>query len=48
MGSIISGTSNSLSQIIGTLGSGIGYLTFDKEFIEQSVIARKTKAHSIG
>ena len=35
--SMVAGISNSLSKIIGTIGSGFSELTFDREFIRNRI-----------
>ena len=47
-GSIVAGTSNSLSKIIGTIGSGVSELTFDREFMKHRIDNKNIKAESFG
>lgn len=47
-GSIVAGTSNSLSKIIGTIGSGMSELTFDREFMKHRIDNKNIKAESFG
>ncbi len=42
--SIVAGTSNSVSKIIGTIGSGVGELTFDREFMKERIDNKNIKA----
>lgn len=35
--SLVAGTSNSVSKIIGTIGSSVSELTFDREFMKQRI-----------
>jgi hypothetical protein len=42
--SIVAGTSNSISKIIGTIGSGVSELTFDREFMKHRIDNKNIKA----
>lgn len=45
---MVAGISNSISKIIGTIGSGFSELTFDREFIRNRIKDKNTRAESFG